>query len=178
MNENTNIEAVETTATEEKVEGKETAAAKEETAPRMFTQAELDEIITKRLARVKQPETKETDNAKLTELQDALNAQYKKVMKYETEKIAGTLNFKPERLEAVLKLADLSDIKINKNGEFSSDDIKAKLEKVAADFPEFVTEVKEIKEENKGFIKAGVETSEIDKQEEILNQIRKGFGLK
>ncbi len=177
MEENKNNEVVETTQ-EGTVEGNGAAAAKEKTAPRTFTQEEVDEIVRNRLARVKQPETKDTDTSKLEELQSALNSQYRKVMNYETEKIAGSLNFKKDRLDAVLKLADLSAVKINKNGEFSTDEIKEKLEKVAKDFPEFVVEVKEkAKPDKKGFIKAGVETSETTKTDDLYEQVRKGFGL-
>lgn len=170
-----NIET-KTTDPAEKVEEKGTAAVKETPAPRTFTQQEVDEIVKNRLARVKT--TEPTEDGRIKELEDALNAQYKKIMRYETEKMASSLNFKPERLEAVLRLADLSDVKFKKNGEFNTDEIKGKLEKVAADYPEFLIPAKEEKPKSQGFIKAGIEQGEVNTVDDIYAQIKKGFGLK
>lgn len=183
MNEETKV----TETTETKVEATpDVAAAKEETTPeKTFTQAEVDELIQKRIAReLKKFDKKLAEAAKPTEeqvnledenkkLKDLLSSQNKQILNYEATKIAGTLNVKADRLEAFLRLADLSGVELDDKGTYK-DEIKEALESVAKDYPEFLNVVEK---KETGAIKVGAAPSQLSAEDILRQQIEKGMGL-
>lgn len=173
MNVNTETEVKEEVVSEE--------SAAEETKPeKTFTQAEVDELIQKRIAReIKKYEKKlnqpsqeqlslEDENKNLKDNIASLN---KQILNYEAGKIAGTLNVKSDRLDAFLRLADLSQIELDSEGTYK-DEIKEILEGVAKEFPEFlkITETKPV-----GEIKVGAAPAKLDDIELLRQQIRQGL---
>ena len=183
MNEETKV----TETTETTVEATpDVAAAKEETTPeKTFTQAEVDELIQKRIAReTKKFEKKLTEAVKPsteqisleeqnTSLKNTIASLNKQILAYEAGKIASGLNIKSDRLDAFLRLADLSDVELDDKGTYK-DEIKEKIEALAADYPEFVIPTKT---EEKGYIKVGSAPAEVDQVELLRQQIEKGMGL-
>lgn len=183
MNEETKV----TETTETKVEATpDVAAAKEETTPeKTFTQAEVDELIQKRIAReLKKFDKKLAEAAKPTEeqvnledenkkLKDLLSSQNKQILNYEATKIASTLNVKADRLEAFLRLADLSGVELDDKGTYK-DEIKEALESVAKDYPEFLNVVEK---KETGAIKVGAAPSQLSAEDILRQQIEKGMGL-
>lgn len=174
--ENTTETVEETTA--------ETVAAEDKSnqAEKTFTQAEVDELIQKRIAReVKKYEKKlnqpsqeqislEDEN---TNLKNTITSLNKQIINFEAGKIASSLNVKSERLDAFLRLADLSEIELDDKGVYK-DEIKEKIESLAAEYPEFI---KDEKKEEKGFIKVGTVPTQLDQTEILRKQIEKGMGL-
>lgn len=173
----------------EVTEETKTEGAPEETkvteVEKTFTQNEVEELIKKRLERankkfekqleeLKKPSEEELSaEEKLSELEKLIAAKNQKILNYEAGKIARDLNVKPERVDAVLKLADLSAVEINEEGEFDIDELKETIGELAKSYPEFFTEAKK----NEGFIKVGEEPKQQPKEDELMAQIMKGLGM-
>lgn len=122
-----------------------------------FTQAELDEIIKKRLAREKksweQQLEEEKKKAAMTEAErlkaekeeaerkakEAQQAANQRLITAEAKVQAAALGVKPEKLSYVLKLADLSDVEVDENGSVDEKAVKAAVEKVLKDLPELAS---------------------------------------
>ena len=119
-----------------------------------FTQEQLDEIISKRLARERkqweQQIEEERKKAAMTEAerlkaekeeaerkaQDAQTAANQRIINAEAKVLAVSLGVKPERVAYALKLADLSAVEVDENGDPDADAIKAAIEAVINDLPE------------------------------------------
>lgn len=119
-----------------------------------FTQDELDAIITKRLSRErKQWEQQIEDERKKAQMtteerlkaekeeaerkaQDAQTAANQRIIAAEAKVLAVSLGVKPERVAYALKLADLSAVEVDENGDPDADAIKAAIEAVINDLPE------------------------------------------
>lgn len=179
MNVNTETEV------KEEVKTEEVATEDKSTSEKTFTQSEVDELIQKRIARETkkfekkiaeaQKPTEEQISAEeeITNLKNLIASQNKQILNYEAGKIASTLNVRSDRMDAFLRLADLSEIELDDQGTYK-DEIKEKIEALAAEYPEFI-KVEEKKE--KGGIKFGAETKQQNNEaEEAL--IRNAFGLK
>lgn len=194
MNEQTtNTQATETVETAQTVENKpETAAAKEETnTGRTYTQeefqAELDAQIQKRLARESKKHQKELaalqkpseEQVNLADENQALKNQIaslnKQIISQEAAKIASGLNVKPDRLEAFVKIANLSEIELDDKGTYK-DEIKEIVEALIKEYPEFL-KVEEKKEENKGFVKVGLPQTEGKKTSQMQDELAKILGV-
>lgn len=187
MSEETKVTTTETEVVEDKAT--ENAAAKEETTQveKTFTQKEVDDLIQKRIAReTKKFEKKLAETAKPSEnqinledenatLKNQIASLNKQILTYEAGKIASTLNVRNDRLDAFLRLADLSDVELDDKGTYK-DEIKEKIEALVADFPEFVkTEDKKVGAITKI---GGPEANEKSKREAEDAYIRSIFGLK
>lgn len=189
MSEETKVTTTETEVVEDKAT--ENAAAKEETtqaAEKTFTQKEVDDLIQKRIAReTKKFEKKLAETNKPTEdqinledenksLKEQLASLNNTILRYEAAKVASELNIKSERMDAFLKICDLSEVTLDDKGTYK-DEIKDIIEAVAKEYPEFV-KVEEKKEENKGFVKVGLPQTESDKTSDLQKQIYAGLGIK
>jgi hypothetical protein len=126
-------------------------------AEKTFTQAELDEIIGKRLARERkdwlrqlEDETKKaamTEGEKLkTEKEEAEKkaasaeaAANKRAIRAEAKVQALAAGIKAERLDHALKLADLAEITVGDDGEPDANAVKKAIDAIVKDFPEIVT---------------------------------------
>jgi hypothetical protein len=119
-----------------------------------FTQAELDAIIAKRLARERKQweqqleeqrkkeqmsaeerlkAEKEEAEKKAQQIQQTAN---QRLIQAEAKVIAAELGVKPNRINYLLKLADLSGVEVGEDGGIDSNAIKDALNTVLADFPE------------------------------------------
>lgn len=123
-------------------------------AGKTFTQAELDAIIAKRVAAAEKSTADriktEADTAKLDETDrlklekeesdrkatEARAAADVRVLAAEARVQAMALGVKPERLEHVLRLADLSAITVGDDGNVPADDVKKAVSVVLAEIPE------------------------------------------
>jgi hypothetical protein len=119
-----------------------------------FTQAELDAIIAKRLARERkqweQQLEEEKKKAAMTEAerlkaekeeaekraQAAQQTANQRLITAEAKIVAAELGVKPNRINHLLKLADLSGVEVDDKGNIDSKAIKTALETILADFPE------------------------------------------
>lgn len=143
--------------------GADTAAAdktQEQTnTQKTFTQDDIDSAISKRLTRERAKWEKEytekleqekakanmpeldrlkTEKTELeTKLKAAADAVNTRLIKAEVKAQAAALGIKPERIPYLLKLADLSSIPIQEDGEVNAKAVKAELEKVLKAIPEF-----------------------------------------
>ena len=162
-----NLETVDTTSGEN-VEEVSEAKAEETKEEKLFTQAELDAAIEKRLQREKKKAEKEA--AKIAE---EAKAKDKRIIKHESEKVAKEIGIDDDFIEAALALADFSEIELDNNGEVDADELKEALKSVIDKYPKFLAK----KEETKGFIKAGAEPKTETAVDKIEEQIRKAMGL-
>lgn len=115
--------------------------------PKTFTQDEVNTIITNRLAREKQTAADEKAKAEQTALEaeksKTADAEAKakaadlRIIKTEAKVAALTAGTKPERVDAVMKLADLSAVTIGANGEPDAAALKAAVDAVLKLYPEF-----------------------------------------
>ncbi len=119
-----------------------------------FTQAELDAIIAKRLSRERkaweQQLEEERKKAAMTEAErlkaekeeaekranELVQAANRRIIAAEAKVAAAAAGVKPERISYVLKLADLSDIEADENGNVDSKAIAAAINAVLKDLPE------------------------------------------
>ena len=119
-----------------------------------ITQEELDRIIQQRLQRERkkweQQIEEERRKAAMTEAerlkaekeeaerkaQEAQAAANRRIIQAEAKAQSLALGVRPERLEYVLRLADLSEVEVGDDGEPDVAAIKAALEKVLNDLPE------------------------------------------
>lgn len=155
-----------------------------------FTQAQVDELIAKRLSRETKKFEKKlleaqtsasqenpSDEEKIKKLEDDLASKDKEILNYKLAKIATELKVKPERIDAFLKLTDLGDIDVT-----DAEELKEALEKTSKDYPEFLitgeAPVKGEPEAKQGHIKAGVEKTEVSESDKLKEQIYTGLGLK
>ena len=179
-----NLETVDTTSGEN-VEEVSEAKAEETKEEKLFTQAELDAAIEKRLQREKKKAEKEAakiaeeakakdDSEEIKTLKELLKAKDKRIIKHESEKVAKEIGIDDDFIEAALALADFSEIELDNNGEVDADELKAALKSVIDKYPRFLAAKKE---ETKGFIKAGAEPKTETAVDKIEEQIRKAMGL-
>lgn len=148
-------------------EAKAEATTETKQEEKLFSQADLDAAIEKRLAREKKnaerkaKEAEEAAKAKddseeIRALKDLIRAKDQKIVKQEAAKTAGTMGIDPDFIDAVVALADLSEIKLDNNGEVDTDELKDVLKSIIDKYPKFVaTKTEAKKEEPAGFIKAG-----------------------
>jgi len=119
-----------------------------------FTQDELDAILAKRLARERkaweQQIEEERKKAAMTEAerlkaekeeaerkaQAAQEAANRRLINAEARVQAVALGVKPERVDYALRLADLSSVEVDENGNPDAAGIKAAIEAVLKDLPE------------------------------------------
>lgn len=119
-----------------------------------FTQAELDAIIAKRLARERkaweQQLEEERKKAQMTEAErlkaekeeaerrakEAEAAANQRLIQAEAKVVALELGIKPERVAYAIRLANLSDVEVGENGQVDTKALKAALEQVIKDIPE------------------------------------------
>ena len=178
-----NLETVDTTSGEN-VEEVSEAKAEETKEEKLFTQAELDAAIEKRLQREKKKAEKEAakiaeeakakdDSEEIKTLKELLKAKDKRIIKHESEKVAKEIGIDDDFIEAALALADFSEIELDNNGEVDADELKEALKSVIDKYPKFLAK----KEETKGFIKAGAEPKTETAVDKIEEQIRKAMGL-
>lgn len=101
---------------------------------------------------------------------EAINKANSMIIKANAQIIASSLGVKSNKLDYVVKMADLSKVTVDEHGNPDESAVKASIEKVLSDIPEF----KENKESSSGF-KIGAdgnkETSGAD------DSIRAAFGL-
>lgn len=123
-------------------------------AGRLFTQEELDAIIAKRLARERrqweQQLEEERKKAAMTEAerlraekeeaerraQAAIEAANQRAIRAEARVQAAALGVRPERLDYVLRLLDLSEIEVGEDGTPDAGAIKQAVEQLLRDLPE------------------------------------------
>jgi|SRR5690625_1519462 len=119
-----------------------------------FTQADIDRILQQRLARErKQWETQMEEERKKAQMsveerlkaekeeaearaQEAHNTANQRLISAEAKVQAVALGVKPERVEYALRLADLSDVDMDDDGNPDAAAIKAALDVVLNDLPE------------------------------------------
>ena len=119
-----------------------------------FTQEELDRLIQQRLQRERrkweQQLEEERRKAAMTEAErlkvekeeaerrakEAQAAANRRIIEAEAKVQAVALGIKPERVAYALRLADLSGVEVDDNGNPDTDAIKAALEAVLKDLPE------------------------------------------
>ena len=119
-----------------------------------FTQAELDAIIAKRLARERkaweQQLEEERRKAAMTEAerlraekeeaerraQEAQQQAAQRLVQAEAKVVAMELGVKPDRIPYVLRLADLSSVDVDENGQVDATALRAAIEAVLRDVPE------------------------------------------
>ncbi len=120
-----------------------------------FTQEQVNSIVNKQLRAAQKKWQKEQDEkaakAKMSET-EKLEAEKKeaeekaqaiqkaagqRIIKAEAKIKAAAAGVKSERVGAFVKLLDLSDIDVGDDGEPDADALKAEVEKVLGDFPEF-----------------------------------------
>lgn len=172
-------------AKEQEAEQKPEAEPKPEEAPKteepLFTQADVDRIVKERLAREAKKASGEqarTDNAakeQIAGLQAQVADLQSQVRAYQAKSVLADLNVKPGREDALVKLADLSELDGKSGREYESE-LKEIMADLVKEYPEFIEQ-----EDRQGFIKAGTARPAADQPagEDILRQqIRKGFGLK
>ena len=174
-----NLETVDTTSGEN-VEEVSEAKAEETKEEKLFTQADLDAAIEKRLQRERKKAEKEAakaeakdDSEEIKTLKELLKAKDKRIIKHESEKVAKEIGIDDDFIEAALALADFSEIELDNNGEVDADELKEALKSVIDKYPKFLAK----KEETKGFIKAGAEPKTETAVDKIEEQIRKAMGL-
>lgn len=121
-----------------------------------FSQEDVDAIITKRLAREQKAwEAKleeEKKKANMTEQEKlkaaaeeaekkgkvAVDAANARIIAAEAKVQAAALGVKPEKVAYVLKLADLSGVAVDDNGNIDEKEVKKAVEKVTKDLPELL----------------------------------------
>lgn len=121
---------------------------------KLFTQEELDAIIAKRLARERrqweQQLEEERKKAAMTEAerlkaekeeaerraQAAIEAANQHAIRAEARVQAAALGVRPERLDYVLRLLDLSEIEVGEDGTPDAGAIKQAVEQLLRDLPE------------------------------------------
>lgn len=119
-----------------------------------FTQDEIDAMIEKRLARARKQWESEAEEARKKEqmteaeklkaekeeaerkAQEAQTAANQRLINAEARVQAVTLGIKPERIAYALKLADLSGVEVDEQGNPDAAAIKSALEAVLNDLPE------------------------------------------
>lgn len=119
-----------------------------------FTQEELDQIISKRLARERRAWEQQIDEERRKQqmsaeerlkaekeeaerrAQEVQAAANQRLINAEARVQAVTLGIKPERVSYALKLADLSGVEVDENGNPDAAAIKSALEAVLNDLPE------------------------------------------
>lgn len=119
-----------------------------------FTQAELDAILSKRLARERKQWEQQVEDAKKKAAMDeterlkaekaeaeqkaqaAQAAANQRLIKAEAKVQAAALGVKPERIDYAIRLADLSGVEVGDDGEPDAKAVKAAIEAVLRDVPE------------------------------------------
>lgn len=157
------IESVETnTSAEVKTNAPETKQEE-----KLFTQADLDAAIEKRLAREKKnaerkaKEAEEAAKAKddseeIKALKEMIKAKDQRIIKQEAMRTAETMGVDKDFVEAVVALANFTEINLDNNGGVDADELKEALKSVIDKYPRFVAAKEDTKkEEPAGFIKAG-----------------------
>lgn len=120
-----------------------------------FTQADIDRVVRQRLARAEKDWQAKADEARrqaaMTEeeklkakvaeadqrAQDAEARAAARLVAAEARVQAASLGVKPERIAAVLKLADLTGVGLGEDGEPQADALKSAIGNVLRDYPEF-----------------------------------------
>lgn len=134
--------------------------------------------------KAKQEAAKEQERSDLTALQNKVQ-QYEKaeteglkvanrrlIRAYAMEE-AHKLNFRPDRVEKVIKIADLSNVDVDAQGKVDVSALNTALQQVANDLPEWLNSSKQ--EENKG-IRVGSPSNQ--KAVDLDNELSKIFGNK
>lgn len=124
-------------------------------AGKMLSQAEVDRIVQREKRKAAEAARREFEeqaaNAALSETErlkadkaaaekaaaDAMSAANQRLINAEARVTALDLGFKPDRIAAALKLADLSDIDVDEAGTVSGDALTAALSSVLTQFPEW-----------------------------------------
>lgn len=122
---------------------------------RTFTQAELDAILEKRLKRAEkkwqteaEKRASEKDLSEVEKLKKQLeerdSAQAAKAAKAAQRAVAAEAKAQalaagvdPKRVDRFARLVDLSDVEIDDDGEFDTDEVSTAVAKILEDFPEF-----------------------------------------
>lgn len=113
-----------------------------------FTQAEVDEIIKKRLSRDKKEEPKEeplvTADTKATdEARRLMEMANKKLLQVTAQAEALKLDIAPQYIQDVVALAKLDAIKVDKNGEYDAGEISKSISEVLERLPIFKNQKQE-----------------------------------
>jgi len=119
-----------------------------------LTQAEVNKLIERRLGRARKAWEKEQEEARKKEqmtTEERLKAEKEeaekkalereasanaRTIKAEAKALAASLGVKPERINYAVRLADLSGIEVDDDGEPDTKAIKSALEQVTKDLPE------------------------------------------
>ena len=190
--ENENVQEVTTT---EEATTSETVTETTPAAEKLFTQAELDEIMEKRIQRERKKfekkleearqtetkqDTKDDNSEEITKLNDIIKKQNQRIIKNESLKVAKEMNIADEFLNAAIDLANFNEIEVDNNGEVDTDDVKEVLQSVIDKYPSFLAKKKEETkpEEVRGEVRVGVPQQEQTSENKLLDQIRKNMGLK
>lgn len=172
----------------EEIEVEETVEEQPETQEeKKYSQSEIDSIIEKRLARERKKAEREAAKAKeaekaketsdeITALKEQLKAKDQKIIRQEAVKTASEIGIDKDFIDAVVALADLTELELDNNGEVDVDELKEALKNVVDKYPRFLAK-KEETEVQKGFIKAGAEQKKETPVNKIEEQIRKAMGL-
>lgn len=83
---------------------------------------------------------------------------------------AAQMNIRPDRVEHAIKLADLTGIEVDDNGDVNNESLTQALEKVTQEMPELLKS-----EDGKHGFKLGASDQNQNATEDQINQI---FGLK
>jgi hypothetical protein len=190
--ENENVKGAEQTAENESTETTQNEDAtqtenenSDSTGEAKFTQAQVDDLIAKRLAREtkkfekkllevqKKSETEPSDAEKITDLEKKLSERNAEILKYKLAKYAAEANVKAGRADAFSRLVDLTDVDIT-----DDDALKDAIADAVKQYPEFLNATDNGADTTKGYIKAGAEKKDLTEEEKLRQQVRQALGLK
>lgn len=169
------------TQTETQAGTENTENTQQETPEKMFTQAEVDNIVKERLARVKvTPQNTQVDKlAQQPQAVDtsAFDAQIASVRSQlvgaKIESVMAMSGIKSEKIERAARLVDASKC-VNKDGAPDTEKIRKEIDELLKDFPELKTTAEE---GNAGF-KFGANSGNKGEPSEIASKVSSIFGNK
>lgn len=168
-------------------ENKVVSQPDQKTEEKLFTQADVDLLIEKRLAREKKKAEAEKakaeeatkakdDSEEIKALKEMIRAKDQRIIRQEAAKVADTMGVDKDFIDAVIALADFSEITLDNNGGVDVDELKDTLKGIIDKYPKFLA-AKKVEEASKGFIKAGAEQKQEAPVNKIEEQIRRAMGL-
>jgi hypothetical protein len=134
------------------------AGGEHESAEKTLTQSEVDQLLKRRLYRERKKwEDEAAEQKKLAEMteaerykaeveavrkesQERLRATQQRIVTSEAKSAALNANVRSDRLEAVMRLADLSDVDVYDDGGFDEKAVQRVIQSVVDQYPEFTTQ--------------------------------------
>jgi hypothetical protein len=134
------------------------AGGEHESAEKTLTQSEVDQLLKRRLYRERKKwEDEAAEQKKLAEMteaerykaeveavrkesQERLRATQQRIVTSEAKSAALNANVRSDRLEAVIRLADLSDVDVYDDGGFDEKAVQRVIQSVVDQYPEFTAQ--------------------------------------